>query len=266
MSRRSGGARRPLPPGRRARQKQEPPGQHHLTGGEEDDIPASPDPETAQRPERPHANGSTDRSTSDTRFPRSARAAAGALAAFLALGAAGIIGTVLSESVTRPSGWTARKGAAGSTALRVDVLFEQAGWSPPRLPAETPRSSASRTRPADSPADPPPESARESTGVVREFYRLLSSDPARALSLVSASLTDRQRLRIARGWHALSSIRPQEIVPTGNGEVLATVAARDEAGTGIALRHSFSITRGSDPRISRVRLRAARLQRADERG
>ncbi|WP_157405405.1 hypothetical protein [Actinopolyspora halophila] len=211
---------------------------------------------------------------SDARFPRSTRTTAGVLAAFLALGAAGVTGTVLSDSISRPSGRTdrldetPRSGVAGSAALRIDVLFEQAGWPSPRLPAETSRLPElwTRTGAENSPANPSAGSMRGATGVVRDFYRLLGTDPVRALSLVSTSLTDRQRVRIAHGWRALSSVRPHEIVPTRNGEVLATVAARDDAGTSIALRYSFSVTRGSDPRISRVRLRAARLQRTDEQG
>lgn len=211
---------------------------------------------------------------SDTRFPRSTRTTAGVLAAFLALGATGVTGTVLSDSIseqpgrTSPLDETPRSGVVGSAALRIDVLFERAGWSPPRLPAETPRLPElwTRTEAADSPADPSTGGVRGVTGVVRDFYRLLGTEPVRALRLVSTSLTDRQRVRIAHGWRALSSVEPHEIVPTRNGEVLATVAARDEAGTSIALRYSFSVTRGSDPRISRVRLRAARLQRTEEQG
>ncbi|NYH78473.1 hypothetical protein FHR84_001798 [Actinopolyspora biskrensis] len=237
-------------------------------------MPGPPEPEAAQPPERPHEDGAGGRPVSDARFPRSTRATAGALAAFLALGATGVTGTVLSDSLSRPPGRTARvdetarSGVAGSAALRIDVLFERAGWSPPRLPAETPRLPElwTRTGTEDSPANPSAGSMRGATGVVRDFYRLLGTDPARALSLVSTSLTDRQRTRIAHGWRALSSVRPHEIVPTRNGEVLATVAARDDAGTSIALRYSFSVTRGDDPRISRVRLRAARLQRTDEQG
>ncbi|WP_019852923.1 hypothetical protein [Actinopolyspora mortivallis] len=208
----------------------------------------------------------------DTRLPHPTRVTVRTLWTLLALGAVGVTTSLLEASIAphsrgpdRAEEQTRVTPVRDSEALRLGTLFDEAGWPGMRpgdsLPEEAARFGNSRGIVAENHvANPSAGSARSATRLVRKFYRLLEDDPARALTLVSIRLTDRQRTEIVHGWSTLGSVEAHEITVTAEGRVLATVAVDGPADTRIALRHSFSVTPGSDPTISRVWLRAARLR------
>ncbi|SDJ65185.1 hypothetical protein SAMN04487820_10172 [Actinopolyspora mzabensis] len=197
----------------------------------------------------------------------------GALGALLATGATAALGVVLSDSTPprseRKTPNRAGRPITGATALRVDLLLERAGRSRELpggpearagLPGESavPDSADGRT---DGPRPGPSgETSVPSVRVVREFCRLLGTEPASAVRLLSMSMTEKQRTNIVRSWRTLRSIRSDEISVTTSGRVVSTVAARDATGAGIALRYSFAVDDGADPLILRVRLEAARFR------
>ncbi|SFT81553.1 hypothetical protein SAMN04487904_10959 [Actinopolyspora lacussalsi subsp. righensis] len=197
----------------------------------------------------------------------------GALGALLAMGATTALGVVLSDSTPPRSERKTpnRTGLpiTGAAALRVDLLLERAGRSRAlpgssaaraELTDESTVTSSADGRTGSSRLGPPGETSVPSVRVVREFHRLLGAEPSSAVRLLSVSMTEAQRADIVRSWRALRSIRSDEISVTTSGRVVSTVAARDATGTRIALRYSFAVDDGSDPRIPRVRLDAARFR------
>ncbi|SDP14077.1 hypothetical protein SAMN04487905_102144 [Actinopolyspora xinjiangensis] len=200
---------------------------------------------------------------------------AGALGTLLALGATTIFGVVLADSTPWAPGTAGtphRSGAAisGSAALRVDLLLERADSSGRSPDGGTGRSDLASGSVPDSPAArsavtgglrarSSPDGEEPSVGVVRDFCRLLGSEPARAMRLLSLSMTDVQRADVVRSWRGLRSIRSREVGLTSEGRVVSTVAARDAAGSRIVLSYSFRVADEVNPLILSVRLDAARF-------
>ncbi|ASU80063.1 hypothetical protein CDG81_19375 [Actinopolyspora erythraea] len=201
---------------------------------------------------------------------------AGALGTLLALGATTIFGVVLADSTPWPpgsAGMPHRSGSAsaitGSAALRVDLLLEHADPSGRGSDGSTGRPDPASGVPSSPAARsgvtgglrPPSSSAGEepSVGVVRDFCRLLGSEPARAMRLLSLSMTDVQRADVVRSWRGLRSVRSREVGLASGDRVVSTVAARDAAGSRIVLSYSFRVADEVNPLILSVRLDAARF-------
>lgn len=184
-------------------------------------------------------------------------------------------GTTISAMLARSTGTDdahprVPSAISGSRALRVDLLTRQAGWDPPKLTAEEPERHPTDLSLSDLlredrasllRANPSAGSSESSVRLVSEFYELLGEEPRAAVLLLHPRVSGTAESEIVAGWRALRTVTARDVVAT-DGAVLGTVSARDSAGKRLVLRHSFSVTEGSEPRIARVELRAARFDSA----
>lgn len=171
-------------------------------------------------------------------------------------------------TVTRP----ATTVLTGVGALRPDTVA--AALSGPRvappIPAArpmTPTAATGRvtgTIVGSAPATPAPPAAQPATGsalsaadVVRSFYKLVSSDPGAAATLIDPSLLATDPIGFAQAWSALSRIDIESIRQTSAGTVQAVVRMRQPDGTWLRVVEQLHVTDGDNPLINGAELLSA---------
>jgi hypothetical protein len=170
-------------------------------------------------------------------------------------------------SVTRP----ATTVLTGVGALRPDTVA--AALSGPRIAPPTPaarpntptvaQGRATGTIVGSAPAAPAPPAAQPVTGsssaadVVRSFYKLVSSNPSAALTLLDPSLLATDPTGFAQAWTGLSRIDIESIQQTSPGTVQAVIRWRQPDGTWLRMVEQLHVTDGNSPVIDGAELLSA---------
>ncbi|MBA8822711.1 hypothetical protein FHX42_000040 [Saccharopolyspora lacisalsi] len=218
--------------------------------------------EPGEPPSRTHT---AEDSAAEPPLPRR-RIATGVLGALLLCGSVVTGSAILTASPTDSPPPTAPPAPIdGAEALRPDLLAranwpfaDNGGYS--RVSDERPTPSGpSPTHPPEMcEANPQVGSADSALALVESFYRLLGSDPRRAVRLVSPKVLGAQRDRMVRSWEELASVRPRRPHLRQDGSVVAEVVAEYPDGTRLLLRHALTVKAGPHPMIGSVRLVTAR--------
>jgi hypothetical protein len=105
------------------------------------------------------------------------------------------------------------------------------------------------------PAPPPP--AADPQQLVREFYRLVESQPAAAAQLLSPSLLSTDPTGFINAWQSAAKVEVDSVQANPDGTVQAVVRMLQPDGSWLRVVELLHVTQGSQPLISGAQLLSA---------
>lgn len=158
----------------------------------------------------------------------------------------------------------------GIGALRPDTLEAQLSGhtggpaARPSTKTAAPHSSSRTEHGANQPASAPSAPAAEPVPtpsspqqLVREFYRLVESQPAEAAQLLSPSLLDTDPTGFIDAWQSASRVEVDSVQANPDGTVQAVVRMLQSDGTWLRVVELLHVTQGNQPLISGAQLLSA---------
>jgi len=159
----------------------------------------------------------------------------------------------------------------GIGALRPDTLEAQLSGhtggpaARPHTKTAAPHSSSTRPEHGANQATPAPGApAAESVPtpsspqqLVREFYRLVESQPAEAAQLLSPSLLDTDPTGFIDAWQSAAKVEVDSVQANPDGTVQAVVRMLQSDGTWLRVVELLHVTQGNQPLISGAQLLSA---------
>lgn len=128
---------------------------------------------------------------------------------------------------------------------------------PPRHGASTRKHPVSTSGEDTRRSDVPSDSQRSPEGVVRRFYRLLATDPDRAVRQLDPELAGTDAESLVRSWSGTRRVTVDQLTTSEDGTVTAVVRIQRPDGSWLRVRQLFRTTNGELPLIDSVRVLSA---------
>ncbi|GGM58807.1 hypothetical protein GCM10012275_32480 [Longimycelium tulufanense] len=216
-------------------------------------------------PDRPSAPEGPGKAVQLLRF---VLVSVGVLVVCGAVGAASVIVSARPHIPTAAAAPTPTE-ITGPTVLRPDLLHgtlttpahpavaRTLRAAPPTTPPAgfEPFIRGAETRPITT--DPSASGLGSGVEVVREFYRLLSSEPAAAFALLDQQMVGNDPLGFVSSWRTVRAVRLARVEPGRDGSVRVSVSMQRPEGDWLHTEQLLTVSRTSPPRIVGAQLLSA---------